>query len=232
MKRTISMRMTPFVLLLCFLLVTGCKKTVATNSSSGPQASASPSHLQSAPATFDVCPLITKEEIEAVVGSPVKDTKSSESSSNGLITAQCFYTAAEFAKSVSLVVTQGDPSSATKRSAAKFWEETFGRYNKNEKDGEKESAGDKEKKESLKNQAREAGEEKEAVPPKKISGIGDEAFWSGNRVGGALYVLDRGKNVFIRLSIGGADNEETRIEKSKKLAQKAIDRLGRASPEH
>ena len=136
----------------------------------------------------------------------------------------------DFAK-VAQEVSQ-DPGSATKRSANEFWEETFGRYNKNEKDGEKESAGDKEKKESLKNQKRESGEEKEAVPPKKITGIGDEAFWSGNRVGGALYVLNRGKDVFIRISIGGADKEETRIDKSKKLAQMAIDRLGRPSPEH
>lgn len=139
--------------------------------------------------------------------------------------SQCFYTAAEFSKSVSLAITQSDPGSATKRNANEFWTETFDRYDKDEKKGGKESADDKEKKESLENQARERGEEKEAAPPKKISGIGDEAFWSGTRVGGALYVLNRGKNVFIRLSIGGTDNEETRIEKSKKLAQMAIDRL-------
>ena len=61
------------------------------------------------------------------------------------------------------------------------------------------------------------------APPKKIGGIGEEAFWSGGRFGGALYVLKG--DLFIRISVGGPDNEETKIEKSKTLAQKALDRL-------
>ena len=221
------MRMILSVLLCCSLLlaVTGCKKTATTDRSSSSQVSATPANQKSGPAKFDVCGLITKEEIEEIVGSPVKDRTSSESSSEGLRMSQCFYTAAEFSKSVSLAITQSDPDSATKRSANEFWKETFGRYDKYDKKGEKESASDKEKKESLKNQAREKGEEEGAVPPKKIAGIGDEASWSGNRVGGVLYVLIKQKNAFIRLSVGGADKEETRVEKSKKLAQMAIDRL-------
>jgi len=55
------------------------------------------------------------------------------------------------------------------------------------------------------------------------SGIGDEAFWTGNRVGGVLYVLK--KDVFIRVSLGGSDTPETRINKSKALAEKALGRL-------
>ena len=66
-------------------------------------------------------------------------------------------------------------------------------------------------------------EEEKAAPPQKIDGLGDEAFWTGNRVGGALYVLK--KDIFIRISIGGPDNEETKINKSKALAQKALERL-------
>jgi len=44
-------------------------------------------------------------------------------------------------------------------------------------------------------------------------------------VGGTLYVLKKEKDVFMRISVGGADNEETKINKSKALAQKAIERL-------
>jgi hypothetical protein len=33
------------------------------------------------------------------------------------------------------------------------------------------------------------------------------------------------KDVFIRVSVGGPDNEETKISKSKALAQKALQRL-------
>jgi len=219
-----ALRMMFLVLLCCSLLlvVTGCKKTATANRSSSSQASATPASEKSG---LDVCGLITKEEIEEIVGSPLKNTKSSESSSEGLRMSQCFYTAAEFSKSVSLAITQSDPDSATKRSVNEFWKETFGGYDKDGKRDEKESDDDKEKKQSLKNQSGERGEEKEVVPPKKIAGIGAEAFWSGSRVGGALYVLRKQKNAFIRLSIGGADKEEIRIEKSKKLAQKAMDRL-------
>jgi hypothetical protein len=53
--------------------------------------------------------------------------------------------------------------------------------------------------------------------------VGEKAFWSGNRFGGALYVLKG--DVFIRISVGGPDKEETKIEKSKRLAEKALGRL-------
>ena len=83
--------------------------------------------------------------------------------------------------------------------------------------------GDKEKRESLREQDRVRGEEEKSIPPKKIDGVGDEAFWIGNRVGGALYVLK--KDAFIRISIGGPDNEESKIKKLKALAEKALPRL-------
>ena len=67
------------------------------------------------------------------------------------------------------------------------------------------------------------GEEEEGIPPTKIDGIGEAAYWMGSRVGGALYVLK--KDAFIRISVGGADTQEAKIDKSKALAQKALDRL-------
>ena len=211
-----------FLLLLCSLLlvVTGCKKTATTQNSSNSRESASPADLESDhPAKFEVCGLITKEEIEAIVGSPLKDTKSSERSSGGLRMSQCFYTAAEFNKSVSLEVTQTDPDSPAKRGAKDFWNDTFGRSVTEKKERE----GDKEKSESLREQSGGKGEERESIPPKKIDGAGDEAYWIGNRVGGAFYVLK--KDAFIRVSVGGADNEETKIKKSKAMAEKVLERL-------
>jgi hypothetical protein len=59
--------------------------------------------------------------------------------------------------------------------------------------------------------------------PKKIDGIGDEAFWVSNRFGGVLYVLKG--NAFISIGLGGTDDEETKLTKSKALAQKALQRL-------
>jgi hypothetical protein len=174
---------------------------------------------ESGQAKFDVCGLIKNEEIEAIQGAPIKETKSSARSDGAFRVSQCFYTAAEFSKSVSLAVTQRDPESSVKRGPKDFWKETFGRYTGEEKERE----GDKEKRESLRDQARARGEEEASTPPKKIDGIGDEAYWTGNRFGGALYVLK--KDAFIRISVGGPDNEETKINKSKAIAQKALQRL-------
>ena len=204
-----------FVSLLCSLplALAGCERRATTQSITS-------AGQEPGQAGFDVCGLIQKEEIEAIQGSPIKETKSSARSDAGFRISQCFYTAAEFSKSVSLAVTQSDPRSSAKRSPKDFWKKTFGRF-----EGEaKESEDDKEKKESLRDQARARGEEEEtSVPPKKIDGIGEEAYWTGNRFGGALYVLR--KDVFIRISVGGPDKEETKIEKSKALAQKALERL-------
>ena len=66
-------------------------------------------------------------------------------------------------------------------------------------------------------------EKEESVSPKKIDGIGEEAFWTSNRFGGILYVLKG--DAFISISLGGTDDEETKIKKSKALAEKALNRL-------
>lgn len=203
-----------FVCLLCslFLSLVGCHKRATTPPRSGAK-------QEPEPAKFDVCGLITNAEIEAVEGSPIKETKSSARADGGFRVSQCFYTAAEFSRSVSLAVTQSDPDSPAKRSPRNFWKETFGRYEGEFKEGE----GDKEKKESLREQERGKGEEEKGRPPKKIEGIGEGAYWMGNRFGGALYVLK--KDAFVRVSVGGTDNEETKIDKSKALAAKALQRL-------
>ena len=208
------MRWYVIVFLSCSLIAVcaGCKKHEATQWVSS-------ANKESNQAELDVCGLITKQEIEAIQRSPIKETKSSVRSDAGFRVSQCFYTAEDFSKSVSLAVTQRDPTSSGKRSVKDFWNETFGRFTGEEK----ESNGDKGERERFREEARREGEEKAFVPPKKIGGIGDDAFWSPNPVGGAIYVLK--KDVFIRISVGGRDNEEGKLDKSKALARKAIDRL-------
>ena len=82
----------------------------------------------------------------------------------------------------------------------------------------KEEKGDEEKKKSLGEQDEEKG-----APPKKVDGIGDAAYWSANRMGGALYVLKN--DVFIRVSVGGPEAEDAMIKRCKALAEKALSRL-------
>ena len=185
------------------LAVTGCRKSKTESASN-----------QSDEKKIVACSLITSDEVQKIQGSPVKDTKPSENADSSFRISQCFYSTEVFNKSVSLAVTQRNPDSTSARDPKTFWKETFGRY-----EGElKEREGDEEKKKSLTEQDEERG-----TPPKKIEGVGDDAWWTANRMGGAIYVLKN--NVFIRISLGGPDSEETRIEKSKSLAAKALSRL-------
>ena len=208
------MRWYVLVLMSCSLIAVsaGCKKREATQR-------ASSAKQDSNSVEFDVCALITAQEIEAIQRSPIKQTKRSVRSDAGFRVSQCFYTAEDFSKSVSLAVTQRDLASSSKRSVKEFWNETLGRA----ADAEKESSGDKQESGSSREYVRRQREEKVFIQPKEIDGIGDDAFWSPNPVGGAIYVLK--KDAFVRISIGGRDNEEGKLDKSKALARKAIDRL-------
>ncbi|MGB7926243.1 MAG: hypothetical protein WCF57_23585 [Pyrinomonadaceae bacterium] len=164
----------------------------------------------------DACSLITKSEIEAVQGEPVKETKGSNHASGSFAVSRCFYTLASFNKSVSLEVTLPNTAKTNQPGPKEFWESTFHKKEakeEREKEEDKERAGKGEREEE-----EEGGGEARPVP-----GVGDEAFWSGNRKAGALYVLKN--NAFIRISIGGSGDESAKIDKSKALAQKAIGRL-------
>src|SRR5437868_12886701 len=166
---------------------------------------------------INACELITNAEVQAIQGSPIKEVRPSEQSDGSFRIAQCFYTAETFNKSVSLAVTQPDPASATARNPREFWQQTFGRY----EGAAKEEEGDEEKKKSLRE--REGEEEGKGRPPKKLEGIGDAAYWTANRMGGALYVLK--KDVYIRVSVGGPEEEDAMIKRCKALAEKVLSRL-------
>ena len=203
---------------LTFLPIAGCKKPASSPSSAQPSASPVAKRAPAGP-PLDACTLLTKEEIQEVQGSPVTDTKSSEVPGGGSFrTSQCYYAAAESSKSVSLAITQSNPE--FNKSPRDYWKETFGRF------GKKENEEEAEKEKAEKEEAGRAGrrnEEEEGRPPKKIEGVGEEAFWSGNRFGGALYVLK--KESIVRVSVGGPGDEEKKLGRSKALAEKALNRL-------
>ena len=159
----------------------------------------------SSPAPRDVCGLITLDEIQTTQGSPMSGTKNSARSDGGFRVSQCFYTATEFSKSVNLALVQKNPDQQNKRSPKDFWKEKFDPYR------------DEEPKTNR-------GDEKEQGPgPKKIDGLGDDAYWVGHRFGGILYVLKG--DAFISIGVGGTDDQETKLKKSKALAEKALQRL-------
>ena len=189
----------------------GCSKSDKPEvSTATPQPSASPSQPSaSSPAAKEdpnagafVCTLLTKEETEAVQGEPFKDTKASQRSSLGLTFSQCYFELPTTVNSIVVTVTQ-KADGADGRDPKQNWQEIF----HSEKLAVK----------------KEEEEGKEGRGPEKIEGIGDEAFWTGTRVGGALYVLKG--NSFIRISVGGASDRAEKIEKSKALAQNILKRL-------
>src|SRR6266481_5911347 len=117
------MRWNILILLFCPLIAVGpgCKKRETPKPV--PKTSSELDRAQG-----DVCRLITSEEIGAIQGSPIKEPKGSTRSENGLRVSQCFYTAAEFSKSVNLAVIQKDPDNPARRSPKDFWKETYIRF--------------------------------------------------------------------------------------------------------
>ena len=153
----------------------------------------------------DACSLVSKEEVESVQALPVSEAKRSERSDDLFRVSQCFYTTAESSKSVNLALVQKNPDRQNERSPKDFWKEKFDPYQNEEP---KTKSGD---------------EKEQGSAPKKIEGLGDDAYWVSNRFGGILYVLKG--DAFISIGIGGTDDQETRLKKSKALAEKALQRL-------
>jgi hypothetical protein len=188
--------------LLIALVAAGCSKPktdVASNSaapSATPAISVAPS-VSVASSGEDACALLSKEDVQAIQGEAFKDTKSSQKSSAGLIVSQCYFELPTPVNSIVLTVTR---KAAGGVDPTQSWQEIFHR----------EKVPERKKEE----------EEKE---PLKVEGIGDEAFWTGNRVGGALFVLKG--NAYIRISVGGAGDQAAKIDKSKALAASALKRL-------
>ena len=215
------------LLLGCLLLIiVGCSKSAPPTSSTttvAPLNTTSP--ISSAPAgeasgnKIDACALLTSKDLQAVQGEALKETKSSTRADGGFLISQCLYTLPTFSNSISVLVAQKG-GSAGARDPKEFWKETFHRADRDGKEKEKEKDKDKDR-DGAKTQG--GSEEEEHVLPDKIEGVGDEAFWTGNRVGGALYALKG--NTYIRVSVGGPGNQAAKIKKAKALAQIILKRL-------
>jgi hypothetical protein len=158
--------------------------------------------------TRDACSLVTKQEVESVQETPMTEVKSSKQSDGVFLVSQCLYTAHEFNKSVNLALVQRDLKQPNTRNPKDFWKEKFG--------SNQEGAGQR-------LETTKAEETEQGSAPKRIDRLGDEAYWVTNRFGGVLYVL-KGE-AFMSIGIGGTADQETKLQKSKLLAEKALQRL-------
>jgi hypothetical protein len=158
----------------------------------------------------NACQLLTAREIARVQGEEFKSAKLTETEANGLTVSQCFYALPSFTSSVSIDVMRGK--------TAAFWRGHFSNARAaTDDDDDRDRSATKSAPPS-----REAEEEHHSAAL-KVRGIGDAAVWSGNRAAGALYVLKC--DTIVRVSVGGAGTQEQKIERSKKLAARALRKL-------
>ncbi|HEV2802364.1 MAG TPA: hypothetical protein VGW12_17965 [Pyrinomonadaceae bacterium] len=170
----------------------------AANNASAPGAS---------PATaFDVCALLTSDDIKDVQGEAVRESKPSRRAGTEFAVSSCFYTTPTFTKSVSLEVTQKGTSTQSVRD---FWKANF--------------AAASDKRERKNERRKKQNKPLAGEPARPLEGIGDEAYWVSTNANSTLYAFK--KDALIRISIGGTDNEETRMKKMKTLAERALARL-------
>jgi hypothetical protein len=190
---------TVFRFIFCFLLLAGVL--------SGMQKTAHDSARATKP---DPCALLNSADVQAVQGDAVQETKPSTQPAGGLVMSQCLFRTASPSKSVSLAI--ASPGTVSPRT---FWQKQFhsGNPESEEKDKDKAASGRKNAKQ----------EEDESTRPRAIKGVGEQAYWVGSPMVGALYVLKR--DTFLRLSVGGVRDESARIEKSIALARLALKRL-------
>jgi hypothetical protein len=153
----------------------------------------------------DPCRLLTDTEVRAVQGHAPMEKIQSEQPAGSFRFTQCFYRTPELSSSVSVAL--GIPLPDSGRSGPRnYWQAQFKREERD---------------------ARQESDEKNNEP-KRLAGLGDEAFWVGDPVTGALYVL-RGE-VFLRVSVGGPRDQSQKIKRARMLAVYALKRLDTGSP--
>ena len=158
---------TAVLLCLALLQSDGCgSKSGGGNQNSkqaSAQATATPAPTAgAAQPSAGACGLIEKSEIESLQGEQMRGSEPSTGTEAGMVFSDCYYTviSSDGTKnlSVHLRVLRDDPQAPGRGTLKAFWGERF----------------------------QGAKEKKKAEKPRVVAGVGDEAFWLGNNVMGAL----------------------------------------------
>ena len=218
-------------------LAAGSPKNIQLSSPDQAQAEVQLHTKREANPALSACSLLTGEEIAAVLGEPLQELKPSTQATGNMNMSQCLFVTRNFAKSASLAVATPSVEDAGSRSLRAFWRNQFHPLKPEEK---RRPASRKTPAKSAFSSPREAlksevvpyrqsdGEsgseaEEDARKPQPISALGEEAYWVGGPISGALYVLQG--DLFLRISVGGIPQESIRIAKSKSLAGAVLSRL-------
>jgi hypothetical protein len=216
-----------FLSLFCLALIQGsggslrAEKRNASDSAETTQAATTKSGsrpVRAAALPSDACALLDKSEIALVQGASVQQSQPTTYATGDLSFSQCYYVATSGDGknlSVHLELIQANPKSAKRDAASEFWRVRFERGDRENESRERETRE--------KRGERGGEEEEELAPLVSLRGVGNEAVWVSNGRGGVLFAR-KGEKV-VRLSVGGSDDEKTKIEKSKRLAKQALARL-------
>jgi hypothetical protein len=152
----------------------------------------------------DPCRLLSDAEIRAVQGHAPAQKIPSEQPAASFRFTQCFYRTPEYASSVSVAVSIPLATDGKRSGPRDYWQQQFHPP------------------------VRAVAGRKKKEPPKPVAGLGDEAFWVGDPMTGALYVL-KGE-VFLRVSVGGPPDQALKIKRARALASNALKRLDAGGP--
>lgn len=152
----------------------------------------------------DPCRLLEDADVLAVQGHAPAQKVQSEQPAGSFLFVQCFYRTPEFTNSVSVAVGLPLADDSKRSGPRQYWQAQFHKKTS--------STPSRKKKE----------------PPQPVAGLGDEAFWVGDPMTGALYVL-KGE-VFLRVSVGGPPDQAQKIKRSRALASHALNRLDASGP--
>jgi hypothetical protein len=215
------MKKKSFLLSLCFVTFTGAMygavhsgSARVGNNSKQQAATQKTSQDNAKQPRIDPGALLSSNDVQAVQGDPVQETKPSTQAGGGLVMSQCLFRTTTPSKSISVAI--ASPGAVSSR---RFWQKQFhsGKPAPDEKE--------KSEKKPVAGQKKQEKEEEqdESTRPRAVAGVGEEAYWVGSPMVGALYVLKG--NTFLRISVGGVREESARIEKSVALARLAMKHL-------
>ena len=178
--------------------------------------------------SFDACSLLTGNEIANVLGEPLQELKPGAQSNGSINMSHCLFVTRDFAKSASVDLATPGAGDSGARNLRAFWRNQF--HSLHRQEGEKRPTSTKTPSNSAFLSFGEAGQSQDededaARKPRAISALGEEAYWVGSLLSGALYVLQG--DLFLRISVGGVPKESERIAKSKSLAAAILPRLHR-----
>lgn len=179
--------------------LSGCsKREPAEATAGGRDEIAAEPQAPTGSAAFDVCKLLSNDEIAAVQGEAPASAQLLGESAGQLTVSQCNFLLPAGSNSLAVrVVERGKGPNA--RNPRDVWQETFHRP------------------------PPDAANARFTRQHQKVEGVGEEAFWLGNAKSGGLHVLTGDR--YIRINVGGQEEVPAKIAKSSKLAQLILPRL-------